>query len=206
MSEERMDILADILLQHLNGVLVNQTIVNNRNPTINDILSTGRNVISVITKGYIRRKSHLFWRDFIWRYRHTGVENPEGLFNDRSRKLAGFTKHYKDHVTRISGAVTPSNRMLSSSLWRYLKKTYFSWILESFKWSFPNLVRTSEQMSFEGQWDDLITMARLGVNTLVRIRLISTSLFGNPIVFVHFVVSRKCIFDCLTMISLRKFL
>ena len=115
-----MDELVDILLLYLSEVLVNQTLIeetaeNPLNPTVNEILATGRNFIAIVAQDYMQPQSDLFWSDII-EYGFTGAGNTEVLFNDRSNLLSDFVTSAPDRITKVSGCVTPDPRIVSAGL------------------------------------------------------------------------------------------
>ena len=118
--EDRMDLLADILLLYLGEVLVNQSLIEETaadplNPTVNEILATGKNVIAIVAQEYMEPKSDLFWPDII-SYGFSGAGNPEELFVDRSGLLEGFVTSDPDRITKASGCVTPDPRIVTAGL------------------------------------------------------------------------------------------
>ena len=116
MREERMDVLADVMLSYLAPVLVNQTLVS-RNPTVNEVLATGANVIATFRGiDYMEQKTELFW-DYFIEYRYSQAGNPEDLFVSRSgqlQELSGFP----NSVTMVSGCVTPDEKIVIAGLVR----------------------------------------------------------------------------------------
>ena len=56
------------------------------NPTMNDLLSTGHNVVAIVKNSYMEGKSDLFWPDTIHN-QWSGRTNPEQLFDERSAKM-----------------------------------------------------------------------------------------------------------------------
>lgn len=119
-SEERMDELAQILLLYLGEVLVNQSLINETaanplNPTVNEVLATGKNVIAIVAQEYMQPLSDLFWTDVI-EYGFSAAGNPEELFLDRSALLEGFVTSAPDRISKASGCVTPDPRIVSAGL------------------------------------------------------------------------------------------
>ena len=96
----RLDDLADVLLEYLGGVLVNGTQLTSRNPTVGDVLSTGRNVLALIKNDYLLEKSDYFIDDIIVQV-FEGFENTEDLFNQRSQLLQDYQMMNRENVTMV---------------------------------------------------------------------------------------------------------
>ena len=164
--------LAEIILDYLGDLMVPKANLSD-NPTINEILASGGNIIAQMADDYIRTNYEGFWPVVVvsdW----IGMSNPEDLFLDRSSKLERFLREHPNEITDISGCNTPStkNRVASIILaYRHnenlteLAENLLEIINEMLPLNLTELPEP-EQMSFEGLYFDLLTMAKNGTNTL----------------------------------------
>ncbi len=100
MPNHRKDELADILVEYLDDVSVQKSNFSD-NPTMNEILASGRNVIIEMEDSYIEAKNDLFWPMFVHNL-YTGRSNPEDLFETLSQILAEIKNNYDDRITLVS--------------------------------------------------------------------------------------------------------
>ncbi len=158
----RKDEIANILLKYLEPVLVPKSGFSN-NPTMNEVLAIGKNVIIHMGDHYIRGKSDLFWSPFIhssW----SGRTNPEDLFEERSFKLSYFKNNYNDRITLISGCVTPDEKTIAGAMVRLFGNNFIVKMI--IKLLLPGLsAPPADKMSFEGIYTDLLSQAKHGTNT-----------------------------------------
>lgn len=130
--------LSAILLKHLQSKLVQRTEVQT-NPTISEILSTGKNILAFVDNTYMIEQHASFWPRERIRSAWIAASNPESLFTQRSDTLKYF-KSSGDSLTEISGAINLDYQSIVIS---------------------PR----SHSRSFEGVFPDLISLARRGTNT-----------------------------------------
>ena len=81
-------------------MLVNGTQLSSRNPSVGDVLSTGRNVLALIRNDYLLEKSDYFIDDIIVQV-FEGFENTEDLFNQRSQLLQDYQMMNRENVTMV---------------------------------------------------------------------------------------------------------
>ena len=118
MARASLDELSDILLYYLGDVLISRAQIASVDPTINDLLSTGRNVLMLVRSKYLRKRSALYWPNFI-RHDYSPRENPEDLFSSLSDMLQGY------HGLRLRGTclslvVTPGVKTVSGAASRLI--------------------------------------------------------------------------------------
>ena len=160
----RKDVLADILIEKLSHRLVDITAFPTpNNPTVNQVLATGRNVIADVGDSYIRSRHPRFFGDLAvnqW----VGRTNPEDLFEERSGKLNSWLTRYPDRITALSGCTTPAEKNIVGAMIRLYGDDPI--IREIISILFPELLDVDpDLMSFEGQFYDLLTTVREGTNT-----------------------------------------
>jgi hypothetical protein len=160
--EARKDVLSDLLLQHLGQYMAPKSILSD-NPTMNEVLATGRNVIMLMEDEYIRAKDERYWPYVIWSS-WTSATNTEELFNSRSSRLIDIRENHPDELTDLSGAVTPNEQIIIAGLVNVYGDN--ETIRDFINNTFPLLLEiNTTDMSYEGLWVDLINMARYGTNT-----------------------------------------
>ena len=163
MLNERKDELSDILLNNLGDKLTPKGTLSN-NPTMNEVLDQGTNLIALMEDSYIRGKDDRYWSLNILHQKWELAPNPEDLFQERSEKLKDFKENYTDMLTEISGCNTSNNRSVAASLVRAYDGV--DWAEELLEELFPGITDAdTDLMSFEGLYMDLITMAREGTNS-----------------------------------------
>ena len=158
----RKDMIADILLEYLEPYLALQSELTS-NPTMNEVLASGKNIILEMEDTYIRAKHDGFW-SIETVYEWSGRTNPEDLFNERSERLESYRQNAGHKMTRISGCNTPNEKMYVGGLLRvYGDDESFRDII---KIIWPELLEIDPNlMSFEGMWTDLLTFSNQGTNT-----------------------------------------
>ena len=155
--------LAEIILDYLGNNLVHKDNLTD-NPTINEILSTGRNIIAQMEDDYIRNNYDGFW-PVVVQSSWTSQTNPEELFIERSSKLETFLANHPDQITDISGCNTAGIKSVVASLLTvYGDNENITDIVDNV---LPAILEVEpEKMSFEGLYTDLFTMALQGTNLL----------------------------------------
>ena len=161
-SDERKDELSDIFLDILGDLMAPQSQLSD-NPTMNEVLATGCNIIAIMSDSYIRDKDDRYWSSVIhggW----SGRTNPEDLFVERSSKLKDWKENYADRMTDVTGCITPDEKTVTGSLLRVYGDD--DEVLDILEELFPELVHSDpDMMSFEGLYLDLLTLAGEGTNT-----------------------------------------
>ena len=161
--DDRKDELSQILLRGLGSRMVAHNSVPD-NPTVNQVLSTGRNIIATMQDSYIRRNHPQFWPHETVVNRWTGRTNPEDLFKQRSELLNFFKDNDRDKLTEASVCVTPDERIVIGGLLLVFQDDPIG--REIIRIIMPELLQVdTRKMSFEGMWTDLVTLAQRGVNT-----------------------------------------
>ena len=158
----KKDEIADILLEYLGPIAVPESLVS-VNPTVNEILGTGKNVIILMGDQYIRDKDDIFWPRNLhnpW----SGRTNPEALFENRAAELANNKINHPDRMTRVSGCLTPDEVVVAGALIRvYGDNPIIKEILERL---LPGVAALeADLMSFEGVYTSLLEQARYGTNS-----------------------------------------
>lgn len=154
--------LSDMILDYLSDYMVSYGDIS-ENPTMNEVLATGSNIILTMDDEEVREQSELYWPPFIhanW----AGVTNSEDLFNHRSSVLIDYLLNHADKITEVSACVTPDERNVVGALLREygeLAETIIEIIT-------PPGTDTSnldpDYMSFEGMFIDLLNTSHYGVN------------------------------------------
>ncbi|ELU00255.1 hypothetical protein CAPTEDRAFT_217638 [Capitella teleta] len=160
--ERRKDVIAEILLQYLEPYLALESELSS-NPTVNEILATGKNIILEMNDAYIRPKHDGFWSS-IYISRWVGKTNPEDIFIERASKMQTYLESNRDQFTSVSGCHTPDEVMIIAALLRiYGDNKLVMRILEKVAPEYAGL--DPDRMSYEGMWLDLVTSSRYGINT-----------------------------------------
>ena len=123
MTSSRLRQLSDIILTHLGDVLINATSFAGVNPTVDDLLSTGRSVIMPVEVTEFRQLSDYYWPDIL-SVDTRGRENPEDMFNQRSGVLEGYRRAGLEAGflgSSLSVAITPNTRMIAGALSRKIE-------------------------------------------------------------------------------------
>ena len=156
MPQHAMNQLGTIIIQYLGAHLVDRNRVPSDTPTINQILATKKNVIVIFDNSYMYNKSPLFWQSSytnLW----TTSSNPEDLFSDRSERLRN-NRGVSNKMVTLSAAITPSAYTIVGAINKLIgADENIRWILETF---FPDLNVRCYDISFEGLYLDLVTVAR----------------------------------------------
>ena len=156
MPQHAMNQLGNLIIQYLGAQLVDRNRVPTDTPTINQILTTQKNVIAIFDDPYMYNKSPLFWPSnftSLW----TTMGNPEDLFNDRSERLRK-SRGVENEMVLLSTPITPSAYTIIGAISKLVgDNETIRWILEIF---FPDLNVRCEDVSFEGLYLDLVTVAR----------------------------------------------
>ena len=161
--DARKDVLSDLLLQYLGQYMTPKGNLSD-NPSMNEVLATGCNIIMLMNDGYIRAKDDRYWSSII-HSRWTGVTNPEELFQQRTSLLVDFNQNYANSLTHISGCVTPNEQIVIAGLLNVYGDN--ETIRDIINDTLPLLLEVNTtDMSYEGLWVDLLNMARYGTNTV----------------------------------------
>ncbi|RRS08258.1 hypothetical protein EAG18_12380 [Pseudoalteromonas sp. J010] len=99
-------------------MVTKSSLANNFNPTVSQLLSTGKNIMVMIS-GNTSNNPHddKFWTNG-FRYKFKGETNPEGLFNERLGKLQEYLQDPQDTMSYMSAAVTPDTANIIGGLLR----------------------------------------------------------------------------------------
>ncbi len=158
----RKDEIVNILIEYLKPVAVPKSDFND-NPTMNEILASGRNVIIEMDDSYIEAKHDLFWPTFVHNI-DTGRTNPEDLFEKVSQNLAETKNNYDHRITLVSGCATPDVYTVVSAMLRvYGDDPLIGAILDILLPGVTDL--EPDLMSFEGVYVDLLNQHKFGINT-----------------------------------------
>ena len=160
--EERLDVLTDIIFDTIGEKMIPFGDIP-QNPTVDQVLATGNNIIAYMSEGYVRELRPQFWPSSAHYQRFSGMRNPEDLFNHRSESLRLYKDDFDDVIVRLSGCVTPNANIILGSLRnRYRGDPFWDDLFD--------LIGLGDlepsRMSFEGLWMDLVSLTREGVNTL----------------------------------------
>lgn len=157
-DDERKIELNEIILDYLSDHMVPYVNISD-NPTVNEVLDTGKNIIATMQDDDIRGMSELYWPKSVVVPGFSGKPNPEDLFIDRSERLKDFLINHNNTITDISGAMTPGVRTVVAAIERvYGNVSIIGNISDIYDIHADN-------MSFEGVFVDLLNAGRYGINT-----------------------------------------
>ena len=152
----------DLILSYLSDFMVPYVNIS-LNPTYNEVLATGRNVIAIMTDDDINAMSDLYWPSFLV-VSQAGETNPEDLFRQRSGGLRGYLQNNPDQMTELSGAMTPNEVSIAAAMYRVYGDLPI--IDEIYDRLIPGAHDLdADRMSFEGVYIDLLSAGRYGINT-----------------------------------------
>ena len=125
MLASRQKELSTIFLSILGDVLLNAAQFHATDPTVDELLRTGRNVLLSVRSEYFRRQSDLFWPSII-HHDYEPAENPEDLFNITSHFLSQYKQHGYDDDDKLTSClslvVTPGAKMLAGAVSRLINR------------------------------------------------------------------------------------
>ena len=89
--KDRLNKLTDIIFDTIGEKMIPYGDIP-QNPTVDEVLATGNNIIAYMSEQYVRELQPQFWPSSAHYQRYNGMRNPEDLFNDRSESHSDCTK------------------------------------------------------------------------------------------------------------------